>query len=213
MENPIWPTRHDYESVVARALAALAARDIEARIVGSYAAGTLVPPYSDVDVLAVAETGDGPGVRDEVFEIAGSLNDTLCVTIDPYATEAIIYSIHDCGLQVDWFVVERVNGIERRIWRGDQQRQINVSCRAWSSLLYTLSLLRKDDGPESRRLAARDLAELWVWLGGNGVDVSSLPPQVPEASDDLFHLIRKTAEIVPHDEQLATILYSRLPSR
>lgn len=204
----IWPSRDEYDRAAERALSALTARGIQARMVGSYAQGRLDIPYSDIDVLAIARTGEGARTRDAVIDAARALDDAVCVTIDPFADEAIVYSIHETGLQIDWFVVERIGDEQRRIWHGERPQPIDVTCRAWSSLLYTLSLLLKDDS--RRGLAARDLAEIWVWLSGNGVDVSSLPASAPAATDDLPGLIAATAKIAPPDDRLSKILYSRL---
>lgn len=210
MTGPIWPTPADYDRTAERALRGLSARGIEARIVGSYADGRLSPPYSDLDVLSVAAPGQGAAVRDAVIDVARSLDDVLGVTIDPFDRQAIVYSIHATGLQVDWFIVERSGGEERPVWRGERPQPIDLACRAWSSLLYTLSLLIRSDDAESRRLTARDLAEHWVWLSANGVDVSPLLPYVPSANDDLRRLIAETADVLPPHDQLSRILHSRL---
>jgi hypothetical protein len=213
LSDGIWPERQDYDRAAGRAVAALTERGIEARMVGSYDTGTFVVPYSDIDVLAVATEGNGPAVRDAVVEAAHSMEDAVCVTIDPFSDEAIVYSILTTGLQIDWFIVERVNGRERAVWRGASPQPIDIACRAWSSLLYTLALLLKSDSAESRRSAARDLAEHWVWLSAQGIDASSFAGVRPDMDDGLFALIGKTADVLPPAARLSRILHSRLSNR
>jgi hypothetical protein len=213
LSDGIWPEREDYDRAADRAVAALTERGIQARMVGSYATGTFVVPYSDIDVLALATEGNGPAVRDAVVAAARSMEDVVCATIDPFSNEAIVYSILTTGLQIDWFIVERVNGQERPVWRGAAPQPIDITCRAWSSLLYTVALLLKSESAESRRSAARDLAEHWVWLSAQGIDVSSLPGVRPDADDDLFALVVETAVVLPPAARLSRILHSRLSAR
>jgi hypothetical protein len=205
-----WPDDRDYANAAALAISMLAARDIEARVVGSYATGTYVPPYSDIDVLAVSPEGEGAPVRDVVCEVAHAVPGTICVTVDPFDRQAILYSILDRGLQIDWFVVELdAVGREHPVWRGAHAGPDDVSCRAWSSLLYTLGLLMKG-GVRARALAAHDLAEHWVWLASRGVEVTALPACVPALDSNLLALIEATADSVPPHDRLRDLLRGRL---
>jgi hypothetical protein len=205
--NGIWPTRADYDRCASRAIELLQARGIDAKAVGSYATGSLRIPYSDLDVLAIAPDGHGAAVRDQVIDAARAMDDVVCVTVDPFDRQAIVYSIHSNGLQIDWFVVEGVGGAERPVWRGERAQPVDVTCRAWSSLLYTLSVALRGETAD----AARNLEEHWVWLSMNGIDVSTLPAIVPAGGDDVVNLIRRTASALPVNDTLSAVLYSRLP--
>lgn len=207
----VWPTPDDYDSAAGDALAALSSSGVEARCVGSYAARTHQPPYSDLDILAIATQGEGAKVRDVVVEVARGLRETVCVTVDPFDRQAIVYSILDNGLQIDWFVAERdVRGTERPVWRGDQQTPHDAPCRAWSPLLYAIGVLKRDRTPAGTVEVARELGEHLVWLSLHGIDVSSLPALVPAADDDLLIWIHAIAGVLPAHSRLAAIVARRL---
>jgi hypothetical protein len=206
-----WPDRRDYDVAARDCIAMLGSRGIEARMVGSYAAGRLQVPYSDIDVLAVAETGKGCLARDSVVDAARSMPGTLCVAVDPFADESLIYSVIANGLHIDWFVVERdTTGEERPVWRGDRQWKTDVRARCWSALLSVLSLSLRDRGKPGRLEAVRELSQHWSWLAAQGIDVSALQPTIPAEDSNLADLIARTAAVIPREDSLAALLESRL---
>ncbi len=205
-----WPSREVYDQFAERGLALMRQRGIEGRLVGSYATGRLVVPFSDLDFLLVGGPGEGSRLRDEAAELAGMLSKALCVTVDPFATEAIIYAEYRNGLHVDWLVAERHDGIEHPVWRGDTPYPVDVIGRGWGTLLYVLSAALRKDGARWREIAARELAQHWVWLALQGIDVASLSQVVPTAEDDLVALVKQTAAVLPYREGLSELLEARL---
>ncbi len=207
--NP-WPSREVYDDFAERGVTLMKERGIQGRVVGSYAAGTLAVPFSDLDFVLVGGPGDGPRLRDEAAELAGLLGEALCVTVDPFAAQAIIYAEYRIGLHADWFIVERHEGAERSVWRGDRPYPVDVVGRAWSTLLYVLSAALRTDEGRWREIAARELAQHWVWLALQDFDVVGLSHIVPTAGDDLVALARATAAVLPYREGLSELFEARL---
>lgn len=208
-----WPTRDDYDRLAQRGNALFAEHGIKGRVVGSYADGTLAVPYSDLDFVLVGGPGEGPQLRDAALHLATRLDDPLCITIDPFATSAIVYAEYAIGLHVDWHVVELVDGIEQPVWRGTEPYPLDVAGRAWGTLLYVLSTAIRKDKEQARKIAAFELAQHWVWLACQGIDVSRLPPLVPSPNDDLIALVEATARIMPPHVGFNQLLQARLRMR
>ena len=207
--NP-WPSREVYDDFAERGVALMSERGNQGRVVGSYAAGSLAVPFSDLDFVLVGGPGDGPRLRDEAAELAGLLGEALCVTVDPFATEAIIYAEYRNGLHADWFIVERHEGVERSGWRGDRPFASDVVGRAWSTLLYVLSAALRTDEARWREIAARELAQHWVWLALQDFEVAGLPYVVPTAGEDLVALVKQTAAVLPYREGVTELIEARL---
>ena len=77
-------------------------------------------------------------------------------------------------------------------------------------MLYVLSMALRRHKERAREIAAFELAQHWVWLAYQQVDVSDLPGLIPSASDDLIGLVAATAAILPHHSEFAQLLQARL---
>jgi hypothetical protein len=183
-------TIHDYEGFIARAREVTQAGAPQLRLepAGSFATGSLVPGYSDLDLLLSAPRGEGPAVRDIVPALAERAGDLLTLFVDPFCPRGTFCSVYSGPLKVDWFVCEEDDGTRTWVYAGTKPPPYDPDGHPWDWIWWLWGKIRRGDC----ELGRTELTKLWQFLMLRGAPPDRFPKTLPAADQSQLeaHVLR-----------------------